>query len=382
MSSRRSNLPCALWCLLALAAFPQVRAETNDARVLADLKKIPHPVRESEFQAAPGLPGLSQGKTLICWSFATCAFLESELLRLGQPPVRLSVMYPAYCRYLEKARRFAQTRGATRLTPGDIFLGVPEICERYGALPAEVYEKGTDGPAYDQKQLYAELKEYAQQATAAADWDEERVVARVKQILDKHLGAPPATFRFHGKTCTPQSFLAEQVRLPWKEYVCLMSFASSPFNTFAELKVPDNWRHSTNFLNVPLPVFYDAFKHAIRAGFTVAVEMDNSEPCYEVTGRYCFIPDTDVPAARIDQAAREARFVSGATEDDHALQLNGWANIGGQDWFLGQDSWRLAWRDGNHGTIFIHGDYVKLKVLAFLVHRDGVPQVMGLLSGK
>jgi hypothetical protein len=32
----------------------------------------------------------------------------------------------------------------------------------------------------------------------------------------------------------------------------LTSFESAPFNTFTELKVPDNWRHNTNFFNIPL----------------------------------------------------------------------------------------------------------------------------------
>src|SRR5690606_26191188 len=106
------------------------------------------------------------------------------------------------------------------------------------------------------------------------------------------------------------SFLAEVVRLPWDDYLMLTSFESAPFGAFTELKVPDNWRHNTNFLNVPLAVFYDALKGALRSGFSAAIDLDNSELSYKATGQYCVIPDFDIPAASINQAARELRFLS------------------------------------------------------------------------
>jgi hypothetical protein len=50
-----------------------------------------------------------------------------------------------------------------------------------------------------------------------------------------------------------------------------------------------------------------------------------------------------------------------------------------QAWFLRKDSLKVAWRDGNEGALFLQGAYVMLKVLAFIVHRGGVPQVKALL---
>jgi len=365
--------------LLALSVVAAACGQTMEARLREALDKMQHPRSAADFQAAPSLPCLSQQKTFICWSFATCSFLESELARLKLPPVRLSVMYPAYCQYLEKARWYVRTKGNSRFSPGDIFCGVPDVCRQYGVMPASAYEKSPGGKAFDQMRLYAELEGYMEEVKLRRQWDERAVVSRVRKILNQHLGEPPRTFSFNGKTCTPQSFLTEAVRLPWAEYVSVTSFESAPFNTFTELKVPDNWTHHTNFFNVPLTVFYDAFQTALRGGFTVAVEMDNTEPSYQTTGRYCFIPDFDLPAREITQAARELRFLNGATSDDHAIHITGWANLGGEDWFLAKDSWKVAWRDGNQGTLFLHGAYVKLKVLAFLVHRDGVPQVKALL---
>jgi bleomycin hydrolase len=357
------------FCPIALAP-----AQTMQEKLHEALEKIPHPTSVADFQPAPALPCRNQGKTFVCWSFATTSFLESEMMRLKREPVRLSVMYPVYCGYMEKARRLAQTHGGSRFAAGDLFTGVFDVCREYGALPASVYDRPAAGGGFDQTQLYADLERCIQETRLQGKWDEARLVARVKKILKRHLGEPPKTFSHNGRTYTPKSFLAEVVRLPWTDYLMLTSFESAPFNTFTELKVPDNWRHNTNFLNVPLPAFYDALKGAVRAGFSAAVDLDNTEPSYESTGRYCLIPDFDLPAAQITQAARELRFLDGATSDDHVIHVIGFNNFGGEDWFLAKDSWKVAWRDGNQGSLFLHSAYVKLKILAFLVHRDGVPQ--------
>ena len=365
--------------ILALSLLATAPAQTVQQQLLGALDKTPHPKNAADFQSAASLPCLNQGKTLVCWSFATCSFLESEMARLKLPSVRLSAAYPVYCGYLEKARRYVQTKGASRFSCGDIFTGVPDACREYGAMPAAVYDKRSAEGVFDQTRLYVELEDYMQEVTLRGQWDEARVLSGVRKLLNRHLGEPPKTFSYEGATYTPKSFLAQVVRLPWNDYLMLTSFESAPFNTFTELKVPDNWRHNTNFFNVPLPVFYDALKGALRAGFTAALDLDTSEPSYETTGRYCFIPDFDIPAAQITQAARDLRFLNGATSDDHAIHLIGWASISGEDWFLAKDSGKVAWRDGNQGALFLHSGYVKLKVLAFLVHRDGVPQATALL---
>jgi bleomycin hydrolase len=221
-------------------------------KLLEALDKTPHPASAADFQPAASLPCLNQGKTLVCWSFATCSFLESEMAHLRLPPVRLSVMYPVYCTYVEKARRYVQTKGASRLSPGDLFTGVPDACRECGAMPAAVYDKPSTARVFDQSQLYPELEGYMRDVKLHGQWDEARVLSRVKEILNRHLGEPPRTFSYLGMTYTPKSFVAEVVRLPWADYLMLTSFESAPFNTFTELKVPDNWRHNTNFFNIPL----------------------------------------------------------------------------------------------------------------------------------
>ena len=74
--------------------------------------------------------------------------------------------------------------------------------------------------------------------------------------------------------------------------------------------------------------------------------------------------------AAIDQGAREFRIVNGTTTDDHGVHLVGTAEVGGREWFLVKDSNRSS-RLGEHkGYYFWDGDYIRLKMLSYTVHRD------------
>src|SRR5712691_8484705 len=93
-------------CLLAVCSLNLADGQSRKEQVQQALQKTPHPDSAAEFQTVPHLSCLNQGKTSICWSFATSSFVESEMARLKFSPVRLSVTYPVYCAFLEKARRF------------------------------------------------------------------------------------------------------------------------------------------------------------------------------------------------------------------------------------------------------------------------------------
>ena len=254
-------------------------------------------------------------------------------------------------------------------------MGVWETSRDYGAIPAVAYGQPAGAQLLDNTDLDDEIDRLMADVRREGKWDEADVLARVTTVLNRHLGEPPKNFAYKGKTYTPKTFLTNVVRLPWNEYLMLTSFQYAPFNTFIEFRVPDNWEHNTNFLNLPLPDYYEAFKGALKQGFSVAVSIDTTESSYRSTGKYCFIPDFELPAAQINQSERETRFQNGATTDDHAVHFVGWKNVSGEDWFLAKDSWKSVWRNGNGGNLFVHSSYVKMKVLAFIVHRDGVPEV-------
>lgn len=336
--------------------------------------EVEAPTEIAAFDPIFHLPPVDQGDTSACWCFSTVSFLESEAARLGLPSVRLAMMYPMYYGFVEKARYFVQTRGQSRFAPGDLFPTVLDVVQKYGIVPEESYPGRTDDEErYNQKAMYAELKAYIAGVKAEEIWDEAKVVSEVESILGRHLGKPPETFRYEGRSYTPKSFQEEFVALPWQDYVLVTSFKYAPFYSYTELRVPDNWRKNSRYYNVPLDVFYEGLKTAVQAGYSVAIDSDISEPG-RVGGRdISIIPTYDIPYAHITQEAREYRFEQKATKDDHLMHVVGVTKSGRHDWFLVKDSWRDAWKGQHKGYFFFRDDYVKLKVLAYLVHKDALP---------
>lgn len=379
----RGAIPASLILLVAATLTARVSAQTISDELARYIASKPHPTSPSEFQAIPHLSAQNQDTTFVCWSFATSSFLESEMERLGREAVRLSVMYSVYNGFVEKARRFVATKGTSRFSPDDLFSGVLEIVRQYGAMPAASYEGlKKPGTVYSHNALYAKLETMMKEVTANGEWDEKVFVDRVKAVLNVHLGAPPERFTFKGKEYTPASFAQEVVRLPWEDYLLVTSFSYAPFNTFVELRVPDNWMHRSNFFNVPLDLFYSSFRTAISSGYSVAVDADNSEPSYMRTKQFAIILPSDLPEDSIGQTAREVRFRDGRTTDDHLMHAVSFRKFGSEDWFLVKDSWRTAFEGPNGGYMFVHGSYVKMKILAFLVHRSAVPEISALIGTK
>jgi bleomycin hydrolase len=150
-----------------------------------------------------------------------------------------------------------------------------------------------------------------------------------------------------------------------------------PYWEKAEYAVPDNWWHGKEYVNVPLDDFIGAIRAAVRGGFSVVVAGDMSEPGYSIgPPGIAVVPTWDIPGAYIDAAARELRFQNGSTTDDHGLHVVGVTRHGGKDWFLVKDSWSSSWNNDHPGYYFFREDYVKLKMLAFLVHKDAVKTLL------
>jgi bleomycin hydrolase len=318
-------------------------AQSVEHKLQAFLAATPRPQRAEDFQAIPHLPPLNQGSTLFCWSFATSGFIESEMQRLGLEPVRLSGFYPVSYLFMEKAKLYVRTRGQSQFGPGDLFSGVLDIIKEYGTIPADVYGGTKEEAPASHAELYRELEQYMASVKARAAWREGPILQRVQALLTKYLGKPPTTFTYKGKTFSPKSFFKEVLTLPWNEYVTITSFQYAPFYQFTELRVPDNWKHNSNYFNVLLEVFYTSLRDAVAQGYSVAVDVDISEPSYEFTKDVGIIPDFDIPATAISHEARELRFNNGATTDDHLVQIVAYKKFGDEEWFLAKDSLPTSW---------------------------------------
>jgi len=353
-------------------------AARKNAQVLRfDLSKVEKPASPAAFTSAFHFPPVAQYQTGTCWSFSTTSFYESEVFRLTGRRIKLSEIYTVYWEYVEKLRRFVHERGDSLVAEGSESNAVARIWRQYGAVPEEAYPGmlAKDG-RHDHSRLIAQLGALTEWVKAHDIWDEERVLGLTRVILDQELGPPPASFPYSGESYTPQEFLTRVLKLDLADYVEVMSTLSAPFYTLAEHKVPDNWWHDASYHNVPLGAWYGALASAVQKGYTAALGGDTSEPGYNGFENVALVPSFDIPQAYIDQSARELRFYNHSTEDDHGVHAVGFSKTGGHEWLLIKDSARSSRWGKFEGYYFYRDDYVRLKMLAYTVHKDAIKELL------
>jgi bleomycin hydrolase len=207
-------------------------------------------------------------------------------------------------------------------------------------------------------------------------WDEEFIISAIRSLLDQTMGRPPETVLWDGTEYTPQQFLVRVCQLDPDSYVELMSTLSEPMWQRGEYRVPDNWWHGADYLNVPLDVWYETILRAVGEGYTVSIGGDVSEPGLFGPADIAVVPSFDIPGNFIDQSSRELRFYNKTTTDDHGVHLVGHTVLDGHDWFLIKDSNRSSRLGTFKGYYMYRDDYIRLKMLTFMVHADVVEDLL------
>ena len=348
----------------------------RDLRI--DWSDVKSPDSPDDFDQIWHLPPTPQYYTGTCWAFCSVSYMESEVYRLTGRAIKLSEMWVVYWEYVEKARSYLESFGHTPVAEGGQDHGTLEIFRKYGAVTREAYPGilTADG-RHDHTPLRKELQGFLKWVLDSGSWDIDQNMAYVRAILDKHLGAPPETVAFEGREYSPLDFRREILQLRIDDYEACVSRLDEPFYTRVLLDVYDNWRRKDDYLNLPLHDFYEVIKKAVKDGYTVCIGGDNSEAGMDGKFDTAIIPEWDIPAKAINQASREFRIDNGTTSDDHGVHIVGYKRYGGQDWFLIKDSNRSS-RLGRHkGYYFWSGDYIKLKMLSFTIHKD---RLQGLLD--
>lgn len=320
---------------------------------------------------------LSQGLTGTCWSFSSTSFFESEIYRINKRKVKLSENYTVYWEYVEKARRFVRERGNSHFAEGSEANAVRRMWKLYGIVPEEVYTCKLPGQKYfDHSKLIREMTDYLNSVKERHGWNEEEVLATIKSILNYYIGPPPAKFNYEGKEYTPKEFLTKIVNLNLDDYVDIISLMQSPYFTKIIYDVPDNWWRDDSYYNVPLDEYMSLIKNAIHKGYTMAIGGDVSEAGIDANYKVAMVPTFDIPSEYIDENARQFRFSNETTTDDHGIHLVGYMNKDGKDWFMIKDSGSGSFNVGDKGYYFYSEDYVKLKIVDFMVHKDAVGDLL------
>lgn len=320
---------------------------------------------------------VSQGNTGTCWSFSATSFFESEVYRLHKKEIKISQLFTVYWEYVEKAKGFIASRGKSNFAEGSEANAVKRIYNTFGAVPLSAYSGLLPGQKFhNHSKMFEEMKSFLNSIKEKNAWDEESVTATIKSILNYYLGVPPAEFEYEGKNYTPKTFLNEYLQIIPDDYVDVLSYMQQPFYKQVEYEVPDNWWHDKSYYNVPLDEYMKAIKQAVRDGYTVCIGGDVSEPGRDNNLEVFVVPSFDIPAEYIDDNARQMRFSNETTTDDHGIHLIGYKEDKGKDWFLIKDSGAGSFVGPNKGYFFYHEDYVKLKIMDFMVHKDAVKDLL------
>ena len=336
-----------------------------------DFTGINYPQSKEEFKYFWHNDPVSQGQTGTCWSFSTTSFFESEVYRLTGKKVALSPIFTAYWEYVEKVKEFVRTRGKSIVEEGSEANAVTRIYKMYGAVPAEVCTGLLPEQKYhDHSEMVKEIQTYLQNVKTINAWNEDEVVAVTKSILNHYLGVPPTEVVVDGKKYTPKEYLTNYLSLNPDDYVDVLSYMQQPYWQQVEYEVPDNWWHNKDYYNVPLDDFMQIIKNSIKNGYTLAIGGDVSEAGYDSWTKCAVVPTFDIPSEYIDENSRQFRFSNQTTTDDHGIHLVGYKELDGKTWYLIKDSGAGAQNTGDKGYYFYNENYVKLKIMDFMVHKD------------
>lgn len=336
-----------------------------------DFTGINYPQSKEEFKYYWHNDPISQGNTGTCWTFSTTSFFESEVNRLTGKRVSISPIYTAYWEYVEKVKEFVRTRGKSIVEEGSEANAVTRIYKMYGAVPATVCTGLLPGQLYhDHSDMIKEIQTYLQNVKTTKAWNEDEVIAVTKSILNHYLGVPPTEVVVDGKKYTPKEYLTNYLKLNVDDYVDVVSYLQQPYWQQVEYEVPDNWWHNKDYYNIPLDDFMKVLKNAVQNGYTLAIGGDVSEPGYDSWSKCAIVPTFDIPSEYIDENSRQFRFSNETTTDDHGIHLIGYEELDGKTWFLIKDSGAGSRNTGDKGYYFYHEDYVKLKIMDFMVHKD------------
>ncbi|PKO95882.1 MAG: aminopeptidase [Bacteroidetes bacterium HGW-Bacteroidetes-7] len=350
-------------------------------------------------------PVKNQASSGTCWSYATAAFIESELLRTGKGEFDLSEMFVVRINYLKRMEDNYLRRGNGNLGQGSLAHMFTNIVKEYGVVPQEVY----NGINYNSLlNNHKELNKFVNVISGAAVELKHRspeYYKLVNSLMDIYLGPLPEKFDFKGKQYTPVSF-ANSLGLNMDDYVEITSFTHIPFYKKSVIEVPDNWDYE-KFYNVPLDELMVIIDNALTKGYTVCWDGDVSEKGFSHSNGVAINPEIQdlsgylgedrarfeklapedkyaeiykfksiYPEVMVTQEIRQKGYENFTTTDDHLMLLTGIVkDQNGNKYYITKNSWGTE-RNKFGGYLNMSESFVKAKTISVMVHKNSIPDVI------
>lgn len=323
----------------------------------------------------------NQQKTGTCWSFATSSFLESELIRMGYDNVDLSEMYIVKQIYKDKALNYVLRQGKANFSEGSLSHDVIRAIEM-GAIVPEKYFSGRSkaNQPYNHSEMVSIMKSILdgviENKKPSSNWQ-----AAQEVILDVYMGTSDEKITLKDKELTPKEY-TDQLPLNPDNYVSITSYSHHPFYSDFVLEIPDNYSGGS-YYNLPLDEMINVLDFALLEGYTVAWDGDVSEKGFDAKKGIAILPED--PDRKdlftrigkelgVDQENRQEAFLNYSSTDDHLMHIVGVAlDQKGNKYYITKNSWGEI--SPYKGYVFMSEAYVKMKTVALLLHKDGVPKV-------
>lgn len=362
-------------------AFSFAQTVTNKTGSLYQLTKV-YDVEASSVK--------DQNKSGTCWSFSTLSFLESELKRTGKGDFDLSEMTVVRNVYVQKAIKYVRMHGNANFGPGGAFHDPINIIKSFGMMPEGAYPNTISaGAKIDHNEMDKLLKSYVDAVAKSEDAISPLWIAGFNGILDAYLGKQPEKFTYNGKEYTAKSF-NDYLGLKSDDYVDITSYTHHPFYQKFALEIPDNWSWDEAY-NLPLDDFMATLEYALSKGMTAAWGADVSDKGFSHKNGLALIPESDwenmskndkdsiwlrpTKQRVITQDMRQKDYDNFNTTDDHGMQITGmYKDQNGTKWFKVKNSWGTGHGNECGGYFYASENYVRLRSMNFMIHKDGIPQ--------
>ena len=350
----------------------------------------------------------NQNNSGTCWSYSSLAFLESEAMKKN-PKIKdldLCESFLVSKTYVDRADRNVRTHGDASFSQGGSFYDAIYCMANYGLIPEGnmPYPNTLYGDSlFNFTSFFPPMEAYIK---AIAKSDAKKINPMWKKdvqgMIDNYFGKCPETFKYEGKTYTPQTFVKDYLKLDPNDYVSLTSYTHHPFYSSFILEIQDNWRWGSSY-NLPLDEFMRVMDEAVKNGWTFAWGADVSEEGFSRrTGKnrcVATVPDTKSNAGvgsdqsrwtgenagakisvadgagekTITQEMRQLGYDNWTTTDDHGMQIYGIAkDQNGKEYFMMKNSW------GEYGPYkgfwYVSKPYVAYKTMNIVINKNAIPK--------
>ncbi len=321
-----------------------------------------------------------------CWSYATCSFLESELIRSGKGTLDLSEDFFIYHTYIDKALNYVLRQGETSFKNGGLAHDVLRTVKKTGIVPAPYYKIDyipyTKGPN-------DVLKSYLS-TILNEDYLSENWMKHYLAILDSYFFERSEQFQYKNNTYTPKSF-ADYLEINVDNYISITSFTHHPFNKEFVLEIPDNYAGGA-YLNLPLKDFIQTIDTCLMKGYTLVWDGCMEGNGYSNDRGLAMLPEDQynrnldlnslIQEMDVNQQKRQIAFERLQTTDDHLMHITGIAeNVKGEKFYIVKDSGSEY--GPYNGYLYMSEAFFKMKTISVTLNRNALPESIKLMmSGQ